>query len=68
MAVNYSLVKVEEHDEEWAQDCQEGSPWEMLSWKMDVEEPEAAHAQRDEARFGEHSCIACSWACLRERR
>ena len=39
---NYSLVKVEAHDEAWARDCHSGLVWELLSWKMDEEEPEAA--------------------------
>ena len=39
---NYTLVKVEAHDEAWAQDCRTGLVWEMLSWKMDDEEPGAA--------------------------
>ena len=38
----YSLVKVQSHDDAWARDCHSGLVWEMLSWKMDVEEPEAA--------------------------
>ena len=39
---NYSLGKLRVHDEQWAQDCFRGLEWEILSWKMDVEEPEAA--------------------------
>ena len=39
---NYSLAKLRVHDEQWAQDCFRGLEWEILSWKMDVEEPEAA--------------------------
>lgn len=39
---NYSLAKVEAHDEAWARDCQSGLDWEMLSWKMDEEDPDAA--------------------------
>ena len=39
---NYSLVKVEAHDEAWARDCHRGLVWEILSWKMDTEEPGAA--------------------------
>ena len=39
---NYSLEKLRVFDEQWAQDCFFGLEWEILSWKMDVEEPEAA--------------------------
>ena len=39
---NYSLEKLRAHDDEWAQGCYSGLEWEVLSWKMDVEEPEAA--------------------------
>ena len=39
---NYSLGKLRVHDEQWAQDCFRGLEWEILSWRMDVEEPEAA--------------------------
>ena len=39
---NYSLVKVEAHDEAWARDCHSGLVWELLSWKMDEEEPNAS--------------------------
>ena len=39
---NYTSVKVEAHDEAWAQDCRTGLVWEILSWKMDDEEPGAA--------------------------
>ena len=38
----YSLVKVQSHDDAWARDCHSGLGWEMLSWKMDEEEPGAA--------------------------
>ncbi len=39
---NYSLEKLQAHDEQWSQDCFRGLEWEVLSWKMDVEEPGAA--------------------------
>ena len=39
---NYSLVKVASHDDSWARDCHSGIGWEVLSWKMDDEEPDAA--------------------------
>ena len=39
---NYSLEKLETYDSTWAQECYSGLEWEVLSWKMDVEEPEAA--------------------------
>ena len=39
---NYSLEKLRAHDDEWAQGCYSGLEWEVLSWKMDVEEPDAA--------------------------
>ena len=39
---NYSLEKLRDHDAEWAQQCSSGLDWEVLSWKMDVEEPDAA--------------------------
>ena len=39
---NYSMDKLKAHDPEWAQSCHAGVEWEVLSWKMDVEEPEAA--------------------------
>ena len=39
---NYSLAKLQVHDEEWAQGCFRGLEWEVLSWKMDIEEPDAA--------------------------
>ena len=38
----YSLVKVQAHDADWGQDCLSGNKWEMLSHKMDDEEPDAA--------------------------
>ena len=34
----------EDDDDEWAQGCFRGLEWEVLSWKMDVEEPNAAQA------------------------
>ena len=39
---NYSLEKLETYDDAWAKDCYSGLEWEVLSWKMDEEEPEAA--------------------------
>ena len=39
---NYSLVKVESHDDAWGRDIHSGIGWEMLSWRMDEEDPEAA--------------------------
>ena len=39
---NYCLTKVQSHDKEWARACHSGLEWEKLSWKMDVEEPDAA--------------------------
>ena len=39
---NYSLEKLKAHDDGWAQECFKGLEWELLSWKMDVEEPDAA--------------------------
>ena len=39
---NYCLVKVQAHDDAWARDCHSGVGWELLSWKMDEEEPDAA--------------------------
>ena len=39
---NYSLVKVESHDDAWGQECHSGVGWEVLSWRMDEEDPEAA--------------------------
>ena len=39
---NYSLEKLRVHDDEWAQACFRGLEWEVLSWKMDMEEPGAA--------------------------
>ena len=39
---NYSLEKLETYDSTWAKECYSGLEWEVLSWKMDVEEPEAA--------------------------
>ena len=39
---NYSLEKLRVHDDEWSQGCFRGLEWEVLSWKMDVEQPDAA--------------------------
>ena len=39
---NYCLEKLWAHDDEWAQGCFRGLEWELLSWNMDVEEPDAA--------------------------
>ena len=39
---NYSLEKLKAHDDGWAQECFKGLDWELLSWKMDEEEPDAA--------------------------
>ena len=39
---NYSVDKLETYDSTWAKECYSGLEWEVLSWKMDVEEPEAA--------------------------
>ena len=39
---NYSMAKLKVYDGEWAKDCHSGLEWEVLSWKMDEEEPEAA--------------------------
>ena len=39
---NYSLEKLRVYDNEWAQGCLCGVDWEVLSWKMDVEQPDAA--------------------------
>ena len=41
-ATNYSMAKLKSYDDAWAKDCHSGLEWEMLSWKMDVEEPDAA--------------------------
>ena len=38
----YSMAKLKYYDDAWAKDCHSGLEWEMLSWKMDVEEPDAA--------------------------
>ena len=37
-----SLEKLRVHDDEWAQACFRGLEWDVLSWKMDIEEPDAA--------------------------
>ena len=39
---NYSLEKLRVHDAEWALGCFRGLEWEVLSWRMDIEEPDAA--------------------------
>ena len=39
---NYNLEKVRAHDGEWGSQCEGGLEWEILSWRMDEEEPEAA--------------------------
>ena len=39
---NYNIERVRAHDEAWAQDCFSGLEWEVLSHKMDIEEPDAA--------------------------
>ena len=39
---NYSLEKLKSYDVAWANDCHSGLAWEILSWKMDEEEPDAA--------------------------
>ena len=39
---NYIMAKFEAYDDAWAKDCHSGLEWEVLSWKMDEEEPEAA--------------------------
>ena len=39
---NYSRALLAGHDKEWHRDILTGLEWEELSWKMEVEEPEAA--------------------------
>jgi len=39
---NYSLEKLKFGDGAWVDFCEKGQGWEMLSWRMDVEEPGAA--------------------------
>ena len=39
---NYSLALLQAHDRPWHDLCLTGMAWEVLSWKIDVEEPEAA--------------------------
>ena len=39
---NYSMAKLKSYDDARAKDCHSGLEWEMLSWKMDLEEPDAA--------------------------
>ena len=36
------MEKLKSYDEAWAKDCHSGLEWEMLSWQLDVEEPEGA--------------------------
>ena len=38
----YDLEKVRAHDDEWGRQCEGGLEWEILSWRMDEEEPTAA--------------------------
>ena len=35
-------MKVESHDDAWGRECHSGVGWEVLSWRMDEEDPEAA--------------------------
>ena len=39
---NYNLEKLRAHDDAWAHGCYRGLEWEVLSWKMDEEEPDAS--------------------------
>ena len=39
---NYSMAKLEKYDKSWHELCLTGIRWEVLTWKMDVEEPDAA--------------------------
>ena len=39
---NYSMEKLNTHDPAWHELCLTGLKWEVLSWKMDVEEPDVA--------------------------
>ena len=39
---NYTLERVRAHDGDWGRQCEGGLEWEVLSWKLDAEEPEAA--------------------------
>ena len=39
---NLSAERLRAHDEGWAQDCFSGLDWEVLSHKMDEEQPDAA--------------------------
>ena len=41
-AGKYSLSQLEKYDTAWFDLCSHGIKWEMLSWVMDVEEPDAA--------------------------
>ena len=38
----YSMEKLEDHDKPWCDLCHTGLRWEVLSWKMDAEEPDGA--------------------------
>ena len=38
----YFPEKLEGHDQAWARQCASGLEWEILSWRMDEEEPDAA--------------------------
>ena len=40
---NYSAVKLRAYDEAWALDCFSGLGWDILSYKMDIEQPDAAN-------------------------
>ena len=48
----YDNEKLKAHDKAWFLDCEAGLGWEILSYKMDIEEPKAAliisHTLRDE--------------------
>ena len=39
---NYSAVRLHSYDEAWALDCSYGLGWEILSYRMGIEEPQAA--------------------------
>ena len=39
---NYSAVRLHSYDEAWALDCSYGLGWEILSYNMGIEEPQAA--------------------------
>ena len=40
---NYSAVELRIYDASWALDCSSGLGWEILSYKMDIEQPDAAN-------------------------